>query len=107
MTTKKQKILGPKVQVNPFATLSAKLKRIKELRAELNKVKVLYQEHDQLMSEVLPAFIEVQADKFVIAREIKLGSKTYRLSPHFFDEKKGLVVPKVWKSTAFESATIE
>lgn len=85
--------------------LKMKFDRIKQIREHLAQVKALYQEHDKLMTEVLPLFIEVQDDKFIVNREVKIRGKTYRLSPYFFDEKKGLVA-KVWKSTPFESVSI-
>jgi hypothetical protein len=82
------------------------LDRIAEIREELNSVKALYAEHDILVEDVLPLFIEMEDDKFIIHRSIKLGSKTYTLSPFFFDEKKGKLLAKVWKSTAFGTVAI-
>ena len=80
---------------------------LKKVRAEIAKMKNLYVKHNELMEELMPLFIEVQADQFIIKREIKIGSTKYRFNPFFYDEKKGTVVPKVWKSTAFESGSIE
>ena len=91
---------------NPLAPYLAKIKRVKELRAKLNSFKTLYQEHDQLMKELLPMFIEKHPDKFIIAREVKLGTEVFRLSPHFYDEKKDELLAKNWKSTAHETFTI-
>ena len=91
---------------DPLASIKAKFKRVKELRAEIQGVKKLYIEHDQLMTELLPLFIKVEPDRFTIARQVSLGTESYRLVPYFFDEKRGLVA-KVWKSTPFESAVIE
>ena len=87
--------------------LRNKFKRLKEIKAELSGFKTKYQEHDALLAELLPLFIEQDADKFVINREITLGTKKYRITPHFYDEQKGIVVPKTWKSTAFPTASIE
>lgn len=91
--------------VQQIELLKLKFQRVKDIREHLAQVKTLYQEHDQLMTELLPLFIEVHDDKFIVNREVKLSGKTYRLSPHFFDEKKGLVA-KVWKSAAFETVSI-
>lgn len=96
-------ILTPAQQI---AQLQLKLERVKQLREHLASVKPLYQEHDQLMAELMPLFIEVQDDKFIFNREVKIGGKTYKLSPNFYDEKHGQLVPKVWKSTAMSMAHI-
>jgi hypothetical protein len=87
--------------------LQQKLTKIAELRTKINGAKTLYQEHDALVEELLPLFIEVQDDRFIIHRHIKLGSKTYHFSPYFYDEKKAQLVAKVWKSTAFGVSTID
>lgn len=92
--------------IDPLTEVKAKFKRVRKLREEIKKVKKLYIEHDQLMTELLPMFIKVEPDRFTIARQVNLGNESYRLVPYFFDEKKGLVA-KVWKSTPFESAVIE
>ena len=112
MPTKVKKVTGKKVQVqtaftDPLAPIKLKFQRLRTLRAELASLKQKYQEHDALMQELLPMFIQVQADKITVAREITLGSEKYRFTPFFYDEKKGLIVPKVWKSTAFEAGAIE
>ena len=112
MPTKVQKVKGKKVKVqtvftDPLAPIKLKFQRLKTLRAELASLKQKYQEHDALMQELLPMFIEVQADKITVKREITLGSDKHRFTPFFYDEKKGLVVIKVWKSTAFEAGSIE
>ena len=80
---------------------------LKKVRAQLASMKQLYVKHNELMTELMPLFIETTADEFIIKREIKIGSKKYRFTPFFYDEKKGTIVPKVWKSTAFESGSIE
>ena len=80
---------------------------LKKVRAEITKMKQLYVKHNALMEELMPLFIETTPDTFIIKREIKIGTVKYRFTPFFYDEKKGHVVPKVWKSTAFESGAIE
>lgn len=118
MPTKKQKVTGKKIKMgkntqnvqtaaNALTQVKDRFKALKKVRAELAKMKNLYVEHNTLMNELLPLFIETKADKFIIKREITIGSTKYRFTPFFYDEKKGMVVPKVWKSTAFESGSIE
>ena len=104
---KKKKTTIVPAPISPLQQLKNKFIRLKELQIELSGMKSKYQEHDALLADLLPLFIEQDADKFVITREVKLGSKKYRFNPHFFDEKKGIVVPKVWKSSAFPTGTIE
>ena len=94
---------------SPLSSLGAvnvKFKRLKELRAKIIGLKSLYVEHDSLMRELLPLFITQDKDMFLIAREITIGSQTYRFSPSFYSEKDGLK-SKSWKSAAFETGTIE
>jgi len=107
--TKKQKILAVKTPavINHLAAIQTKFKHLKELRAKITQLKSLYAEHDQLMQELLPLFINVTPSEFRIQREVVLGSEVYKFTPHFYDTKKGLVLSKVWKSTAFESGAIE
>jgi hypothetical protein len=95
---------------DPFASITsvqAKFKRVKQIRAELAKLKVLYQEHDRLMEELIPLFVTKENDRFVVARQITLGAETYKVSAYFYDEKKGELKSKAWKSTAHETFTIE
>jgi|GEM_PF-2207309 len=92
---------------DPYAHLHVKLRRIKELRQKINNVKHYYEEHDALMEEVLPYFIQTLPDRFIVLRHVTLGFETYRLAPFFFDEKKSQLVPKTWKSTAHPTFTIE
>jgi len=84
-----------------------KFVELKKIRGQLNKVKALYKKHDDLMDELLPLFVKVESDTFIIARTLTVGNKKYTLTPHFYDTKKAQVMAKVWKSTAFPSATIE
>lgn len=110
MPTKKQKVTGQKINVSATSALTQiknKFEELKKVRDEITKMKHLYVKHNELMDELMPLFVEVTADEFIIKREIKIGTKKYRFTPFFYDEKKGTVVPKVWKSTAFESGAIE
>jgi len=115
MSARKQKITKKKVKAQTAATSAVSaLTRIKDkfvalqkVRAKIAEMKQLYIKHNELMEELMPLFIEIAPDEFIIKREIKIGTKKYRFTPFFYDEKKGTVVPKVWKSTAFESGTIE
>ena len=93
--------------VSPLAPYHAKFKRIQEIRKKLSSMKDLYIEHDQLTREVLPLFVQTTPEKFEILRELKLGSKTYRITPYFFNSQKSELQAKVWKSTAHETFTIE
>jgi len=88
-------------------SIKAKFDELKKIRAEITKAKTLYAQHDALMLELLPLFITVSPDQFIIRREIILGSEKYRFTPYFYDEKKGHLLPKVWKSTCHESGAIE
>lgn len=108
--TKKANKLANKLTITPatsLAGIAGKFQKLKDLRAKINSLKTLYQQHDALMEELLPLLIEVQADKFIVHREFKLGTKTYRVSPYFYDEKKSKLTAKVWKSTAFEAVAVE
>jgi hypothetical protein len=110
MTTKNQKVTGKKIQVtaaNQLQAIRDKFKALKEIRDKINAMKTLYQEHDILMAELMPLFIDVSADEFVIKREITVGNKKYRFTPYFYDDKKGQIGAKVWKSTAFPAGSIE
>ena len=95
------------VDNGPLQELKRKFERLKELQIELGSFKEKYAEHDALLSELLPLFIEQDVDKFIVNREITLGRKRYRFSPHFYNEQKNQIMPKVWKSTAFTTGTIE
>ena len=81
--------------------------RLKEIRIQLAGVKSLYAEHDKLMTALLPLFIEITPNKFIVHREITIGTEKYRYSPNFWDEKDAELKARVWKSTAHKSGTIE
>ena len=89
------------------ALIKAKFARLKKIQTELTKLKALYVEHDQLLTELLPLFITGTPGNFIIAREYTVGAEKHKLSPFFWDEKKNAVLSKVWKSTAFQTAIIE
>ena len=99
------KVKEPTV-VSSLDAVNAKFKKLKELRAKIIGLKSLYVEHDTLMRELLPLFITQDKDAFLISREITVGANKYRFSPGFYSEKDGLR-SKAWKSTAFETGTIE
>lgn len=118
MATKKAKVTGVKFSSKKnkknttpsvsqqMSSINEKFKELKELRKRIQDLKTLYAQHDALMEELLPLFIEVEDNHFLVKREIKVGNKKYRFTPFFYDEKKALLTAKVWKSTAFESGTI-
>jgi hypothetical protein len=87
--------------------VKSKFIRLKKLQAQISEVKTLYAQHDEIMNDLLPLFVTVRHDTISIRRELKIGTKTYRLNPHFYDTKKGRIVSSVWKSTACKTATIE
>jgi len=87
--------------------IKSKFLKLKKLQAQISEVKTLYVRHDELMDELMPLFITVRANTISIRREIKIGTKTYRLHPHFYDTAKGRLVSKTWKSSACKTATIE
>ena len=90
-----------------FASIKDKFKQLAEIRAKITAAKTLYQQHDALLSELLPLFITKTDSQFIIQREITLGNEKHKLIPYFYDEKKGTFLSKQWKSTAMETATIE
>ena len=109
MSSKKkiQPLTAQQQMANALTLIQTRFTRLKEIRVEMNKLKALYQEHDAIVEELLPLFIQVHPDKFVVAREISLNNQTYRLEPYFYNVQKSKLVSKVWKSTAFEMGSIE
>jgi hypothetical protein len=108
MSTRRTPRVPPAPSVaDQLASLKAKFQRLAEIRAQLTSLKSLYQQHDALMTELLPLFITKTDSQFIIQREITLGNKNYKLVPHFYDQKKGTILAKQWKSSAFETASIE
>ena len=93
--------------VDQLQILKDKFIALKALRAQLAALKPLYHQHDELVEELLPLFIKMEADKITIAREISLGTEKFKLTPYFYDEKKGVLKAKVWKGTAHETFAIE
>ena len=92
---------------NFLGSIQAKFKELKAVRVKLSGMHDLYVKHDQLMKELMPLFVVVEADKFTIAREISIGTQKYRYNPSFWDEAKAELKAKRWKSAAFPSGTIE
>lgn len=90
-----------------FGSVQKKLEQLKTLRKKIEGLKVLYAQHDALMNEVLQEFIEITPERIVFHREIQVGTKKYRIIPFFYDPKKGQIKTKIWKSTAFETASLE
>jgi hypothetical protein len=88
-------------------SLRGKFARLKEIQRKLSANKVLYQEHDRIVEELLPLFIEETNEGFKINREISVGTKKYRFNPAFFNTKEGLIKAKNWKSAAFPVGFIE
>jgi succinyl-CoA synthetase beta subunit len=111
-TKKKKQILNAKKITAPtatdqFAAVKAKFTKLKEIREQLATMKALYQEHDALMTELLPLFITKTDSQFIINREITVGTEKHQLKVNFYDEKKALLLAKSWKSSAFETGYIE
>jgi hypothetical protein len=105
MTTKKV-VKQPSVS-NLLATAQAKFAELAKINAQINKNIDLYKQHDALVEELMPLFIEVTPDAFITKRSITIGSKTYKFHPSFYDEKKSRLVAKVWRSAAHKSGQIE
>jgi hypothetical protein len=93
--------------VNPLDAIQAKFTRLTEVRAQIESSKVLYQEHDRLVEELLPMFVEKTADAFTFKRKVIIGTKTYTLVPYFYNAQKDKIVVKQWKSSCFPTITIE
>jgi hypothetical protein len=90
-----------------LAIIRQKFTRLQEVRAQLDQARNLYREHDAVMEELLPMFIQQTPTGWIINREITIGTQTYRFNPYFYDTRRNKVVAKVWKSTAFETGSIE
>jgi len=89
-----------------MSTIQSRFEKLKELQDKIASLKVLYKEHDVLMGELLPLFIEVYPDRIVTKREITVGTKVYRFTPFFYDEKKGEILTKAWKSVCHATGRI-
>jgi succinyl-CoA synthetase beta subunit len=101
-----RRITEPTV-TDQFTAIKAKFSRLAELRARINELKIIYAEYDALLTELLPLFITKTDTQFIIDRGITIGNERHQFTPHFFDPKKDMVLAKQWKSTAFETGTIE
>jgi hypothetical protein len=94
--------------VDAVTAIQQKFARLNAVRAQLAANKILYQEQDGLLRELLPLFVtKSESGDFTVKRSISLGAKTYRLSPSFFNEKEGRVVSKVFRTTMVETFSIE
>jgi len=103
---KKTKTLIP-ISQQPLGVIQEKIKRVRELRKEIAETQDrLYGEHDQLVEELLPLFIEEDADSFLIQRNLTLGKMKVRLISNFYDHQKAKLKAKTWKSTAMPTFTI-
>jgi len=103
---KKAAVQAPLSAISALTSVSYLFEKLDEVNAKIAASKKLYQEHDALMEELLPLFIEVHADRIIVKREITVGTKTYRYTPFFYDEKKGVLLTKVWKATCHEAGRI-
>lgn len=104
---KKKKTTKKATPVDALTALHQKFTRLKNLRRRIQTVKPLYQQYDALLQELLPLFVtRNESGDFVVKNQVSLGNKTYRLTPFFYDEKRGHVTAKVWKSSAFETFAI-
>ncbi|MBE3144070.1 MAG: hypothetical protein IMZ61_09130 [Planctomycetes bacterium] len=97
----------PAPQVNPLAALEAQFSRLTEIRRQLTSAKELHKEHDRIVEELIPLFITQTPEGWTIKREITLGSRTHRLVPYFFNAAENRIKAKQWKSTCFETMTID
>jgi hypothetical protein len=93
--------------VDPYASVHAKFQRVQELRAQIGKLKSLYAEYDSLMEQLIPYFVRKENDRFIVSRKLTIGTKTYNIHAYFYDEKKGLILSKAWKSAAHETFNVE
>jgi hypothetical protein len=94
-------------QTNPLAALEEKFTRLTEVRRQLTAAKELHKEHDRLVEELIPLFVTQTSEGWTIKREITLGSRTHRLVPYFFNQSENRIKAKQWKSTAFETMSID
>ena len=90
-----------------MAIVTAKFTRLAQLRRQIEANKGIYEEHDRLMVELLPLFIERNSDntEFRVKRAIQIGTRVYRFTPAFL--KGDELVAKSWKSVASASGKIE
>jgi hypothetical protein len=93
--------------IDQMTQIQAKFTRLAELRRQIESNKSIYEEHDRLVEELLPMFIERNTDntEFRVKREIQIGTRRYRFTPSFL--KGDELVAKSWKSVASASGRIE
>jgi hypothetical protein len=94
-------------QINPLAALEEKFSRLTEIRRQLTAAKELHKEHDRIVEELLPLFVTQTPEGWQVKRQITLGTATHRLVPYFFNQSENRIKAKQWKSTAFETMTID
>lgn len=93
--------------VDQMTQIQTKFARLAELRRQIEANKAIYEEHDRLMLELLPLFVERNSDntEFRVKREIQIGTRRYRYTPAFL--KGDELVAMSWKSVASSSGRIE
>lgn len=101
----------PATPTNPFDLTQTKFDRLAEVNRELNRMRTLLKEREDLTRELMGLFINQTPTGFDVKQEISLatsqGVKIHRLTPNFYDQAKHQFRPTSWKSTAQETATIE
>jgi hypothetical protein len=95
----------PQTMINPLLEIEAKFTRLSEVNARITAAKDLYAERDTLLKELMPYFIESDAEKFTLKKQIVIGNRTHRFTPSFFHDGEFKV--KRWKSAAHETFSIE
>jgi len=95
------------VPTNPLEAVQARFARLAQVRAQIEQAKALYHEHDAIVAELLPLFVEKTSEAFTFKRKVTIGNKTYTLVPYFYNAEKDKIVVKQWKSSAFPTITIE
>lgn len=93
--------------VDLLAPVREKFARLNEVRAQLESMKNLYREQDDLLEDLQQYFIKKTDAGWEIKDQFILGDKVYRLVPSFFSSSKNKVVAKAWKSSASATLTIE
>ena len=97
----------PATPVDPLQVIRDKFARLTEMRTHIAAAKELYKAHDALVEELLPCFITITDNEFIIKRQVVIGDRTYRLHPSFFDVSKNKAVAKQFKAAFHPTMTIE
>jgi len=98
---------APTSPTDPLAAIRAKFARLRQIRTELEVLKQKYREHDTLVAELLPLFVSRENGRWIINEQFSLGTEVHTLVPYFFDQRKGVITVKQWKSTAFPAFTVD